>query len=118
MSRGFNGALMRAFGARDHVGTVREVTWVAEHCVRIRFHSETLFDEVVPGPTTWIRGWFPDEQGKEHQRAYTFSEQHPETGDFALDFVLHQPSGPASTWAARAIPGDQLSMMTMSSVPF
>lgn len=118
MSRGFNGAVMKAFGARDHVATVTDIGEVTSHCIRLRFRSDTLFDEALPGPTCFVRGWFPDGEGKEFQRAYTFSEQNPETGEFALDFVLHEPAGPASKWAAAATPGDQLSMMSMSSRPF
>ncbi|MDL9935432.1 ATP-binding cassette domain-containing protein [Gordonia sp. ABSL1-1] len=119
MARGFNGALMRAFGARDHLATVREVTSITPHCVRIRFHSDTLFGEALPGPAAWVRVWFPDAEGKEFQRAYTFSEQDPTTGDFALDVMLHEPAGPASTWARDvAAPGEALAMVSMSSVPF
>ncbi|MDF0528472.1 ATP-binding cassette domain-containing protein [Tsukamurella sp. 8J] len=117
-ARGFGGTVMRAYGARDHIGTVLEVVTLTEHCIRVRFHSDTLFEDAVAGPTAWIRGWFPDGKGKEFQRGYTFSESDPATGDFALDFVLHEPSGPASTWARAAAPGDTLSMMSMSSIPF
>lgn len=51
MARGFQGAVLRGFGARDHearaVGKVR----IAPHFVRIRFVSPTLFDDVVAEPT-------------------------------------------------------------------
>ncbi|MFW0784547.1 ABC transporter ATP-binding protein/permease [Gordonia sp. CPCC 206044] len=117
-ARGFGGTVMRAFGARDHQVTVIGSTSITSHCVRIRFRSETLFTEALTGPTSWIRGWFPDGAGKEHQRGYTFAEADAETGEFAIDFVLHEPSGPASQWARDAQPGDELSVMYMSSVPF
>ncbi|MFT4043269.1 MAG: ATP-binding cassette domain-containing protein [Gordonia sp. (in: high G+C Gram-positive bacteria)] len=117
MSRGFNGAVMRAFGARDHLVTVTGTAEVTSHCLRVRFQTQTLFDEVVAGPTSWIRCWFPDGKGKEFQRAYTFSECDPDAGTFALDFVLHEPAGPASTWAKGAQPGQSLSVMYMSSTP-
>lgn len=118
MSRGFGGAVMRAFGARDHLVTVTEVEQRTSHCVRIRFRSDTLFDEALAGPTSWIRGWFPDAQGREHQRGYTFSEADPDAGAFALDFVLHEPSGPACEWARQAEVGQTISVMYMSSTPF
>ncbi|BDH59307.1 hypothetical protein MTP03_42460 [Tsukamurella sp. PLM1] len=117
MARGFSGAVMRAFGAQDHLITVLESERRASHCVRVRFHSDTLFDEVSDGPTSWIRVWFPDGSGKEFQRAYTFSEVDAATGRFALDFVLHEPSGPASNWARAAEPGDTVAVNYMSSVP-
>lgn len=118
MSRGFNGAIMRAFGARDHVATVTGVADLTPHCKRISFHSDTLFDEADDFPTAFVRGWFPDGKGKEFQRAYTFSSAHAQTGDFTMDFVLHAPSGPASAWAVDVAPGDELSVMWMSAVPF
>ena len=109
---------MRAFGARDHLATVTSVEQRAPHLVRVRFHSDTLFSEALTGPTSWIRGWFPDDDGREHQRGYTFAEADADAGTFALDFVLHEPSGPASQWARQAQPGQSISAMYMSSVPF
>lgn len=117
-SRGFGGAVMRAYGIRDHSATVTGRSAVTDHCVRIHFHSDTLFADVVFGATSWIRGWFPDDAGKEHQRGYTFAEADPDTGDFAIDFVLHEPAGPASQWAKTVDPGAVIEMMSASSTPF
>lgn len=55
MARGFSGAVMRAFGAQDYAITVVDKEQRAAHCIRIRFHSDTLFDVVSDGPTSWIR---------------------------------------------------------------
>ncbi|MFT4125366.1 MAG: ATP-binding cassette domain-containing protein [Gordonia sp. (in: high G+C Gram-positive bacteria)] len=118
MARGFGGAVMRAYGARDHVVTVTGVEQRTRHCVRIRFHSDTLFEEALDGPTSWIRGWFPDESGREHQRGYTFAECDASAGNFAVDFILHEPAGPASAWARQATVGQSLAVIYMSSVPF
>lgn len=118
MSRGFNGALMRAFGAHDHVATVTAVEHITPHCTRIAFHSDTLFDEAQDFPTAFVRGWFPDRKGKQFQRAYTFSSADADAGDFTMDFVLHEPAGPASAWAASAGPGDELAVIWMSAMPF
>ncbi|MGC4934519.1 ABC transporter ATP-binding protein/permease [Gordonia sp. DT30] len=118
MSRGFGGAVMRAFGARDHLAAVTGVEQRTSHVVRIRFRSDTLFEEALTGPTSWIRGWFPDGEGREHQRGYTFAEADADAGTFALDFVLHDPSGPASQWARQADAGQTIAVMYMSSVPF
>lgn len=109
---------MRAFGARDHLVTVTGTEHRTSHCIRVRFTSDTLFDEALAGPTSWVRGWFPDGQGREHQRGYTFSEADADAGTFAIDFVLHEPSGPAAQWARQAESGQTLSVMYMSSTPF
>ena len=101
MARGFTGVMVKAYGARDHTATVVEKLSIAPHFVRVRMTSPTLFDDVEVEPAAWLRCWFPDPDGSstEFQRAYTISEADPETGRFAVDMVLHEPSGPASTWA-------------------
>lgn len=116
--RGFTGAMMQAFGARDHTVTVTDTSQIAPHVRRIRFHSETLFDEAEAVPTAWLRFWFPGADDREFQRAYTITEADTAAGDFAVDVVLHDPSGPASAWAKQAEPGMSLAVATLSSSKF
>lgn len=118
--RGFQGAVMRTMKLRDHTSTVIGAELIAPHFLRVRFTSETLFEDAELVPTAWVRAWFPDHTGKnvEHQRAYTFSEGNAQTGEFALDFVLHEPAGPASAWAQRCAPGDTLAVNTLGSSKF
>jgi ATP-binding cassette, subfamily B, bacterial IrtA/YbtP len=120
MARGFQGVMLRGFGARDHEATVRETEQLAPHFLRIRMVSPTLFEDAVAEPTSWLRFWFPDPDGSdtEFQRAYTITEADTATGHFAVDVVLHEPAGPASTWARTAVPGAKISVMTMGSAPF
>ncbi|HET7741725.1 MAG TPA: siderophore-interacting protein, partial [Mycobacterium sp.] len=120
MARGFQGVMLRGFGARDHEATVRETEQLAPHFLRIRMVSPTLFEDAVAEPTSWLRFWFPDPDGSdtEFQRAYTITEADTATGHFAVDVVLHEPAGPASTWARTVEPGATISVMTMGSAPF
>ena len=120
MARGFQGVMMRGFGARDHEVTVLGTEWLAPHCVRIRMVSATVFEDATTDPTSWLRFWFPDPEGTdtEFQRAYTISESDPETGRFAVDVVLHEPAGPASAWAATVEPGATIAVMVMGSKGF
>lgn len=120
MARGFQGVMMRGFGARDHEVTVLGTEWLAPHCLRIRMVSPTVFEDSAAEPTSWLRFWFPDPDGTdtEFQRAYTISESDPDTGHFAIDVVLHEPAGPASTWAANAAPGATIAAMVMGSKGF
>ena len=120
MARGFQGAVLRGFGARDHDATVVEKVPLAPNFVRVRLHSATLFTEVVAEPTAWLRFWFPDPGGAdtEYQRAYTITESDEDTGHFAVDFVLHEPAGPASEWAVAAQPGDMVGVMSLGSDRF
>ncbi len=47
MARGFQGAVLRGFGARDHTATVIETVRIAPHFVRIRMESPTLFQDAA-----------------------------------------------------------------------
>ncbi|MEE6175622.1 ABC transporter ATP-binding protein/permease [Mycobacterium sp. 050134] len=115
MARGFQGVMLRGFGARDHTATVVETLQIAPHFVRVRMVSPTLFDEIEAEPAAWLRFWFPDPDGSttEFQRAYTLSESNAATGRFAVDVVLHDPAGPASRWARTVQPGATIAVMSL-----
>ena len=115
MARGFQGVMLRGFGARDHLATVIETIWIAPHFVRVRMESPTLFEDVEAEPAAWLRFWFPDPDGSntEFQRAYTISEADGPSGRFAVDVVLHDPAGPASLWARRVEPGATIAVMSL-----
>lgn len=107
MARGIQGVILKVFGARDFTATVLESVLIAPHVIRIRMRASTPFSEVEAQPAAWLRFWFPDPHGSrsEFQRAYTLSEVDAATGLFAIDVVLHEPAGPASTWARGVAPG-------------
>lgn len=115
MARGLQGAMLRGFGARDHTATVIETVMIAPHFVRIRMESPTLFEDAEAEPAAWLRFWFPDPAGThtEFQRAYTISEADVPAGRFAVDVVLHDPAGPASTWARTVKPGTTIAVMSL-----
>ncbi|GAB11208.1 putative ABC transporter permease/ATP-binding protein, partial [Gordonia araii NBRC 100433] len=110
MGKGFQGALLRAFGAKDHIVTVTGVERVTSAVVKVHFSSDGLIYEQGEKPTAWVRAWFPDPQGgsKLHQRGYTMMDPDPATGDFSMCFLVHEPAGPASYWAMHAEPGDEI----------
>src|SRR6202044_1644377 len=115
MARGFQGAMLRGFGARDHAATVLETVWIAPHFVRIRMESPTLFTDAAAEPAAWVRFWFPDPEGSsaEFQLAYTISEADVPAGRFAVDVLLHDPAGPASLWARSVEPGAMIAVMSL-----
>jgi ATP-binding cassette, subfamily B, bacterial IrtA/YbtP len=115
MARGFQGAILRGFGARDHTATVIETVPIAPHFVRIHMVSQTLFEDAEAEPAAWLRFWFPDPDGSdtEFQRAYTIAEADAAAGRFAVDVVLHEPAGPASKWASTVAPGATIAVMSL-----
>jgi ATP-binding cassette subfamily B protein IrtA len=118
--RGFNGAIMSAFGLRDHEAEVIDVERLAPKFIRVRMTSPTVFTDTEIGPTAWLRFWFPDpaDPDFEHQRGYTITEADPESGTLAVDFVLHEPAGPASAWAESVTVGTRVEVASMGSTVF
>ncbi|CAM5761609.1 ATP-binding cassette domain-containing protein [Bosea minatitlanensis] len=110
MAGGFQKTMMKAFGATDHLMTVVSVTDITPGFRRIRFSAPTMIDGRETPTASYIRLWAPDpaEPGKVHQRGYTLVEPDATTGEVSFDFVLHEPMGPASGWAAAAKPGDTI----------
>lgn len=120
MARGFQNALMKAFGATEHVMTVLSVEDLAPAFRRIRFHAPTMIDGRETPTASFIRLWAPDPDGsdKVHQRGYTLIDPDPESGEVTFDFVLHQPAGPAASWAMAARPGDAITASYISYTKF
>ncbi|MBM7368583.1 ABC transporter ATP-binding protein/permease [Gordonia hydrophobica] len=112
MGKGFQGAMLRALGAKNHAATVTGTRWLTEHMIRLDFHCDEILHEDREKPSAWIRAWFPDIENpaKFHQRAYTLLDADPAAGTFGLAFLVHEPAGPASAWARDAQVGDELLM--------
>ncbi|AKK06855.1 ABC-type multidrug transport system, ATPase and permease component [Corynebacterium mustelae] len=120
MSKGIQGAVLRALGAKEHLATVTGSDWITPHVLRVDFHSTHLLDPAGESPSAWVRGWFPDPDGKNtlHQRGYTFLDSDSTTGTFSIAFLVHEPAGPASTWAVNAQPGDEIVFQRYGSEGF
>ncbi|MBM2617486.1 siderophore-interacting protein [Actinoplanes sp. LDG1-06] len=120
MARGWEGAVIKVLGGRDHVLTVTGRREIAPHFVRLSFEAPTLFSKVRPEPAAWLRFWIPDPDGgkREYQRAYTIAEADETAGTIEVDFVLHEPAGPASLWATKVEPGSQVAVVSLGSQPF
>ena len=118
--KGIQGAVLRALGAKEHSVVVTGRTHLAEHFIRIAFRSDTLLGDGPLHPDSWIRLWFPnpDDPSTLHQRGYTLVDPDPESGTFAIDFVLHHPMGPASYWAGSCEVGERLVAQRFGAQPF
>ena len=123
MGKGFQGALMRTLGAKDHLVTVVRSRRITDDymCVTLREDPDKpILHREGEQPGSWLRLWFPDPDGgaKQFQRGYTIARADPAAGEFDLEFVLHHPYGPASWWALHCSPGDELVAMRYGDQPF
>jgi ATP-binding cassette subfamily B protein IrtA len=120
MGHGWQGAVLRALGAREHELTLVDVHDVCPGFRRFRFASPSLLTEVPVEPAAWVRLWFPDpaHPGRQVQRAYTIASADTVTGEMDIDVVMHQPAGPASRWAETATPGSTLGAQFYGSTSF
>ncbi|WP_216695569.1 siderophore-interacting protein [Dietzia psychralcaliphila] len=68
-----------------------------------------LLVDPTPHPSHWYARWkeLPEDR-RNALRTYTPAAIRPEVGEIDVDVFLHQPAGPASTWAATCAPGDEL----------
>ncbi|MFI6547343.1 siderophore-interacting protein [Streptomyces prunicolor] len=60
----------------------------------------------------WWQGWreLPDEV-RAVMRSYTLRALRRDPDEIDIDFVLHEPAGPASRWASHASPGDRVVLL-------
>lgn len=113
MGKGFNGLVLKAFGADDYRLAVTGVEAVTEKYLRLSFTADGLLADQAVHPTQWIRLWFPDTAGGLQQRGYTLVDPDPERDAFDIEFALH--GGPASQWAANASIGDTIDATVLGS---
>lgn len=110
MGRGYTGAMMRVFGPAERMLTVLGVEDVTPRYRRVTAHAPDLLDGAPYGAGSYLRLWFPDpdDPGNEFHRAYTIAQVDAPTEQIVLEFVLHDPTGPACRWVARVQVGDQI----------
>ena len=111
-SRGWQGTILKLFGAADYELTVTGREELSEHYLRLNFDAGGLLAERVVHPTMWIRMWFPD-GSKLHQRGYTLVNPDPVSDCVDVEFALHD--GIASRWACAAQPGDTIGATVLGS---
>ncbi|MFE3448917.1 siderophore-interacting protein [Nonomuraea sp. NPDC059194] len=62
--------------------------------------------------TTWYAAYLAmDDAIRPAMRTYTIRAHRDEPAELDIDFVLHDDAGPASAWAAGAVPGQRIAMV-------
>ncbi len=86
---------------------VINTTRISEHMLRITLGGAEMANYPSDQESAYVKLMFPQEGDQTPlKRSYTIRQQRPMEID--LDFVLHDPLGPASSWAKQAQPGDRI----------
>ena len=106
MGMGFQGMVLKAMGARElHLRATKVATQTDGLFTRVTFTADEHFPDELFAPTTWLRLWFVDADGKSVQRGYSVAGYGPTHESIDVLFYLHDDAGPASTWARDAAEG-------------
>ncbi|MGI4878909.1 MAG: siderophore-interacting protein [Janthinobacterium lividum] len=84
--------------------SVRRVEQITPRMLRLSLEGDELAGFNSPGADDHIKLFVP---GTSERRDYTPRRYDLVTGELAIDFALHE-AGPATDWALRARPGDQV----------
>ncbi|WP_031075040.1 siderophore-interacting protein [Streptomyces sp. NRRL WC-3742] len=121
---------------------VTEITRLTPHMARVTFDADHLDDTVGTTPDQQVKLCFPragqrtpvlpeqeddatswyqaflavPEDERPWMRSFTIRDRRPGSTSLTIDFVLHGDTGPATSWAGTARPGDQLGMVGPSAI--
>jgi len=89
----------------------RMATAAPDQRVKLFFPDAAGRPADMPRRPDWYSIWKAmDEATRSPMRTYTIRHLRAAQAEVDVDFVLHGDSGPASSWAMRAAPGDKLQM--------
>lgn len=78
---------------------------------KVFFPRPERTDFVLPTGGDWYQEYLDlDPEIRPPMRSYTIRRHDPERQEVQIEFVLHGDTGPASRWALRAAPGDQVAI--------
>jgi NADPH-dependent ferric siderophore reductase len=112
VKRNWESLVLKALGGRDFRLTVLAAEPVNSRYHRLRVDGGGLLASCGVHPTMWLRLWF-DNGGRAHQRAYTLVDPDVATGEFSLEFAIHD--GCAARWALAARPGHTIDATVQGS---
>lgn len=121
---------------------VTDITHVTPRMARVKFSADQLDESVGRTPDQQVKlcfprpgqrlpvlpeqsddatGWYQaflavEESERPWMRSFTIRRRLPGTSTVEIDFVLHGDTGPATSWAGAARPGDQLGMVGPSAL--
>lgn len=120
MGRGLAGTILKLMRARDYRIELTEVGWLCPTMRKLSFRGPEMFAAEPRENGEFLRFWFRgvDNPERQYQRGYTLLNVDKEAGTFDVYVLIHQPAGPASTWALNAKPGEIVEVTNLNSKPF
>ncbi len=98
--------VLKALRVKNHPIEVLGVADLTPWYRRLRVSAPGFLEGLPLHPTIWVRLWVPSlKRELVVQRGYTIVDPDPASGEFSLDFVLHEPEGAAANWARSATIG-------------
>lgn len=90
-----------------------EVAWMktcaADQRIKVFLPDAAGRPAALPDTPDWYAAYKAQDPAlRPPMRTYTIRQLRPKDAEVDIDFVLHGETGPASTWATHAKPGDQL----------
>ena len=94
--------------------TVAEKSYVSPNMLRIILTGKELDESLAWHPGSYVKLMIPhsSEAGdKPKIRTYTARSFDPQTRTISIDFAIHQPAGPATSWALNTQQRDEIEVM-------
>ena len=95
--------------------TVVKSEMITPHMLRVTLGGEGLADFPEDQNSAYVKLVLscpaPDSDEKPLIRTYTVRDYNPQSNELDVDFVVHEETGHAVTWAQSASPGDEIPLM-------
>ncbi|MDP5208212.1 siderophore-interacting protein [Microbulbifer sp. 2205BS26-8] len=85
-------------------------TYITPHMLRITLGGEALAGFPKDLESAYVKLIFPN-AGESRPLMRTYTIRHQRDGEIDIDFVIHDNTGPASSWALAAKPGGRIDMV-------
>ena len=82
-------------------------TRISEHMLRVTLGGDALTDFPDDQESAYLKLMFP-RQDSERTLIRTYTIRHQRPTELDVDFFIHDHTGPASSWAVNAQPGDRI----------
>ncbi len=90
---------------------VKKREYVTKNMLRITLNGENLNEKFLWTPGCYVKLVIPNSEEKPKVRTYTVKSHDPKNKTIEIDFAIHLPAGPATSWAVESNIGDEIAAM-------